>query len=387
MEKWKVSTPIFESDSYNEKLRVAPWEGHRGFAYDYVRFAKPRTIVELGTHYGCSFFSFCQAIKDLSMESSIAAIDTWTGDIQAGYYQEEVFETVKKTIELFYKNLNIQLKRKTFDEALREFEDNSIDLLHIDGLHTYEAVKHDFETWLPKISNNGVVFFHDVYSPLEYGSNRYWEELRGNFLFLEFKHSWGLGILFPKGTDTYNKLMEENIEDKILYYTSRALYELEQIKNKDLTKMVEERDKVISVNELMIQQRDKTIESNEAMIRERDKTIESNEAMIRERDKTIESNEAMIRERDKTIESNEAMIRERDKTIESNEAMIRERDKVIKEMGVLIEEQNTVSEKLRNEILELNSTIIDQEEKLKEFTEKINCYQNKKIIINFRRKM
>ena len=75
--------------------KKGPWSGHRSFAYDLVSFVKPNTIVELGTHYGTSFFSFCQAVKDTQLSIYCYAVDTWKGDPHAGLYGENVYEAVK----------------------------------------------------------------------------------------------------------------------------------------------------------------------------------------------------------------------------------------------------------------------------------------------------
>ena len=194
--KWTYYKPKFDYEIIFNDFDWA-WAGHKFFAYDFIRNFKPRKIVELGVHKGTSFFSFCQAVKDEFLDSELNAIDTWKGDHQSGFYEEEVFDLVSDIKNECYRDLKINLMRKFFDEALHDFQDESIDLLHIDGLHTYEAVKHDFETWLPKVKKDGVVFFHDICEKKDdFGVYKLWEELKEKYSTLEFHHSHGLGVCF-----------------------------------------------------------------------------------------------------------------------------------------------------------------------------------------------
>jgi O-antigen biosynthesis protein len=171
------------------------WVEHIPFAFYLVPLLKPKLFVELGTHSGNSFFAFCQAVKENGLATKCYAVDIWKGDKHTGYYFENVYYYVAKHKEENYSD-NAFLLRKTFDEALVDFQDGSIDLLHIDGLHTYEGVRHDFEAWLPKLSEKAVVLLHDTQIKMDdFGVWKYWKEISNRYPSFEFYHGCGLGVL------------------------------------------------------------------------------------------------------------------------------------------------------------------------------------------------
>lgn len=171
------------------------WLRHGPFAKWLVHASRPQIIVELGSHYGFSYFSFCEAVDEARLPTKCFAVDTWLGDEHAGFYGEEVFEAVQRN-NFRYRNFSKTI-RMTFKEALSEFDDNSVDILHIDGRHYYSDVKEDFEDWIPKLSNRAIVLFHDtkVYDR-NFGVHAYWEEISQEKPSINFPYQHGLGVLF-----------------------------------------------------------------------------------------------------------------------------------------------------------------------------------------------
>ncbi|MFZ5569091.1 MAG: class I SAM-dependent methyltransferase [Thermodesulfobacteriota bacterium] len=194
--------------------RVMPphsWVGHIPFGAWLVEQTEPRLLVELGTHTGNSYFSFCQSVLENGLSTRCHAVDTWQGDEQSGLYGEEVYQSVREHNQRYYSGFS-NLLRMTFDEAVAYFSDGSIDFLHIDGLHTYDAVKHDFDTWRPKLSEKAVVVLHDTdVRERDFGVWRLWEELVAVHPHLGFHHSHGLGVLLvgAEQPESLRRLTEE----------------------------------------------------------------------------------------------------------------------------------------------------------------------------------
>ena len=209
------------------------WLGHIPFAGWIVGALRPKTIVELGTHHGTSFLAFCQAIQEQGVEASAYAIDTWEGDPHAGAYGSEVYDRISSLHATKYAGFS-KLMRMTFDDALSCFEDGSIDLLHIDGMHSYDAVKHDFDSWIPKLSDRSVVLFHDIFERERgFGVWKLWDEIRTRYPSHTFTHSHGLGVVAmgknipPEVGMLFNLPEEDRLLVKLMFERAASHVEIE----------------------------------------------------------------------------------------------------------------------------------------------------------------
>ncbi|MET0725102.1 MAG: class I SAM-dependent methyltransferase [Leifsonia sp.] len=188
-------------------LVPSAWHEHSPFAFWLINALRPRTIVELGTHNGFSFFVFCEALKRLGLSAEVNALDTWEGDEHAGRYDETVFESVTRISTEDYPDLAV-MKRGYFDDFVEGTPDGSVDLLHIDGRHRLEDVWHDFNSWLPKVSDRGVIIFHDTTEhKKDFGVWQFWAEVSRSYPSFQFVHGHGLGVL-AVGTEVPTAITE-----------------------------------------------------------------------------------------------------------------------------------------------------------------------------------
>lgn len=173
---------------------IQSWHGLIPFAYYLTKNHQPKIFVELGTHKGDSYCSFCQAVEKFGVSCKCFAVDNWKGDDHSKQYSENIYSELSQYNEL-YTDFSTLIK-SDFDEALDRFENGSIDLLHIDGFHTYDAVKNDFYTWKSKLSKSAIVLFHDIcVKDPDFGVHKFWDEIKNDYPSFELRHSNGLGVL------------------------------------------------------------------------------------------------------------------------------------------------------------------------------------------------
>lgn len=120
-------------------------------------------MVEVGVFKGRTSIAL---LKGADLDSfKLTCVDPFLGSPEHIGIDIKVGETTRPEFEYnigirgFTKN--IEILQLTSLEASKTYRDDSIDAVFIDGLHDYENVKLDIESWLPKLKKNGIMIGHD----------------------------------------------------------------------------------------------------------------------------------------------------------------------------------------------------------------------------------
>jgi predicted O-methyltransferase YrrM len=94
--------------------------------------------------------------------------------------------------------------KETVLKLRKALKGQGVDFLFIDGDHTYEGVRKDFEMYFPFVRKGGIVAFHDVIQhDLKAGCHvdKFWHEIKQKYENEEFvedknQHWAGIGVLY-----------------------------------------------------------------------------------------------------------------------------------------------------------------------------------------------
>ena len=163
----------------------------------------PKYILEIGTANGGSLFCFCKLARG---DAKIISIDLPEGPFGGGYpeWKIPIYQAFKKKNQKLYLLRMDSHKKETLEKVKEILNGEELDFLFIDGDHSYEGVKKDFEMYSPLVKKGGIIAFHDIAEhPLETECEvkRLWDEIKNSFNFKEIidniSQKWaGIGILF-----------------------------------------------------------------------------------------------------------------------------------------------------------------------------------------------
>ena len=128
------------------------------------------TFIEVGVWKGKSICFLGQLLRIKDKKVKVYAVDTFEGTKNEEPHQNQIEEIGGSTLPIFEENLKkLDLEDiitpivKESVEAAKDFEDETVAAMFIDGDHSYEGVMADLEAWYPKICYNGWILGHDYW--------------------------------------------------------------------------------------------------------------------------------------------------------------------------------------------------------------------------------
>jgi predicted O-methyltransferase YrrM len=163
----------------------------------------PKRSLEIGTNYGGTLFMLCALSPP---GAQIISVDLAGGQFGGGYPWRKIplyrrFPRNGQALHLIRADSHLP---ETLERVKNTLQDAKLDYLFIDGDHTYEGVKKDFEMFSPLVRGGGIIAFHDIAQhrrELACEVDRFWNEIKKQYKHREIiensQQGWaGIGVIF-----------------------------------------------------------------------------------------------------------------------------------------------------------------------------------------------
>jgi predicted O-methyltransferase YrrM len=176
--------------------------------FEIVKGLETKYVCEIGTWKGGTFYLWCEAARE---EATLIALDYLIGPLLHPFsLRRRLFyrHFRKAPSQKIYFVAGDSHKKETLKTVKTKLHGARLDFLFIDGDHTYDGVKRDFEMYSPLVREGGVIAFHDILPRPDCPSvqvERFWREIKLKYRFREFVANSaepasrvGIGVIWQK---------------------------------------------------------------------------------------------------------------------------------------------------------------------------------------------
>jgi predicted O-methyltransferase YrrM len=148
--------------------------------FELVLEMKPEVVFEIGVHNGFSTNTILSALEN-NKKGKLYAIDKLD-------FSNNIAEDLKPYCEFMVADSK---------EFYKTWDSKEIDILHIDGDHSYTMCKSDYENYYPFVKPGGYILIHDVIQWK--GVTKFWDEITDKKIFLPWYD--GMAIIQKNGLE------------------------------------------------------------------------------------------------------------------------------------------------------------------------------------------
>jgi predicted O-methyltransferase YrrM len=153
----------------------------------YVQSLKPKVVLEVGTYQGGTLFCWSRICPS---DTTFISVDLPGGAFGGGYNADDVqrFQTFLNPGQSLHCLRMDSHAVETVQEVRNLLGDRSVDFLFLDGDHSYEGVRADFELYGPLVRSGGIIAFHDIVEHSHMPACRvheFWREIKKSCSALE----------------------------------------------------------------------------------------------------------------------------------------------------------------------------------------------------------